>query len=154
MVDAAGPPTRVPDLLFVYGTLWTGSGYREAKRLASRCLKDLGPAWICGRLYDLGRHPAVVPVRHANERVHGRLCAVSERDACLARLDAFEDCDPNDPHAGLYRRERIRVYAAHTARMPHGTDAPQWCWAYFFNGGVTGRPRIRHGDYRRWLKGS
>lgn len=152
MVEGTGP-APLPDLLFVYGTLWTGSGYREAKRLASRCLNDLGPAWIHGRLYDLGRHPAVVPAQRANEHVHGRLCALSDRDSCLARLDAFEDCDPNDPQAGLYRRERVRAFRARTVGTPGGADTSISCWVYLFNGRLTGRPRIRHGDYRRWLTG-
>jgi len=135
------------ELVFVYGTLWTASGYREARRLARRCLQDLGPAWIPGRLYDLGRHPGAVPTRRADERIHGRLCALTGAQSCLRRLDAFEDCDPDEPARGQYRRERVRAH-----RVRPGRDAPYWCWAYFFNGRVTARPRIPHGDYRRWLR--
>lgn len=146
-------------LLFVYGTLWTHSGYRKANRLARRCLRDLGPASIAGRLYDMGRFPAAVPARDPSERIRGRLCALIDMTACLPRLDAYEECDPDHPALGLYRRECVESrleqtrYRHSNARVcidiPYGE--PQQCWVYFFNGRLTGRPRIRHGDYRRWL---
>jgi len=134
------------ELVFVYGTLWTASGYREAKRLTRRCLQDLGPASIAGRLYDLGRHPGAVPAQRADEYVHGRLCALTEPETCLQRLDAFEDCHPDRPAHGQFRRERVQARLVGPPR-----DVVYSCWAYLFNGGLTGRPRIRHGDYRRWL---
>lgn len=149
MPESAAPPDTLT-LVFVYGTLWTRSGYRTARTLARHCLRDLGPAWIAARLYDLGRYPAAVPARHAGERVHGRLCALTAPQSCLPRLDAYEDCDTARPDSGLYRRERI---VAHVERLGHRAvpSDQRWCWVYFFNGRLIGRPRIAHGDYFRWL---
>ena len=48
-------------LLFVYGTLLAATGYPEVDAaMASGRL--LGPAYIHGRLYDLGDYPGVKPV--------------------------------------------------------------------------------------------
>ena len=127
-------------LLFVYGTLGTGTGYAQARHLKRRCLIDLGPAWIAGRLYHLGRYPAAIPTDDAQERVYGRLCALTRPRECLRRLDAYEDYQPRRRAPSQFRRDRVAAY-----RLPEGQ--PVNCWVYYYNGKLAGRPRIVSGRY-------
>ena len=95
--------------LFVYGSLRRG----EALHAHLAGLACLGPAWMRGRLYDLGEYPGAVPSRRAGERVQGEVYELAPADERLAELDRLEGCDPERPERGLFvRRARIVELAA------------------------------------------
>lgn len=129
--------------LFVYGTLMSRSGgaaiggaERRALHEASR---SLGEASVAGRLYDLGRYPALVPASSTSERCWGEVFELDDAAAMLALLDPYEGIDPARPDAGEYRR------IASTARLTDGRELV--AWAYVYQGDVAERPLIAGG---RW----
>jgi gamma-glutamylcyclotransferase (GGCT)/AIG2-like uncharacterized protein YtfP len=132
---------------FFYGTLIAGSGNRVAGEAHAR-LRDLGAATVAGALHavgdPLGWYPVLLP---GAGTVHGRLYATEPGfDAAdLARLDAWEDCDPGDPAASLYRREAIAVTDADGARCE------AQCYRYNRALPAGARP-IGDGDFRPWLR--
>lgn len=133
--DSAYP--TMPTLLFVYGTLRRrprGSHHPLLRR--SRCV---GIAWLRGRLYDLGRYPALVLGADPHERVRGELYAVPSTGNHWRRLDAYEECAAGDPRAE-YRRERIEV------QRHDGKAVTAWCYVY--NRSIRGYRRIMPADYR------
>ena len=121
--------------LFIYGTLMPGL------RLAAEMqgAQALGPAWVPGRLVDLGRYPGLV---HGEGVVIGEIFRVS--DALLARLDEVEDMVAGDREASQYWRERVTVQ--------DGALAGQPVWTYVYNLPIDGLRSIAHGDYRRYIR--
>jgi gamma-glutamylcyclotransferase (GGCT)/AIG2-like uncharacterized protein YtfP len=105
--------------LFVYGTLLPGGGAHA--RLTG--LADLGAASVAGRLYTLGRYPALRPARWAGERVHGRLYGGLDARR-LAALDRYEDAHPEARGHGEYQR------VACLARRTDGRVLRTWVYAY------------------------
>jgi Gamma-glutamyl cyclotransferase, AIG2-like len=60
--------------------------------------------------------------------------------ADLARIDAYEDFDPDDPAASLYLRRAVT--------LSDGSSAQAYAW----NGPLPpGARAINHGDFRHWL---
>lgn len=111
--------------LFVYGTLLPGSGIDLAERL-----EPIEPARVRGRLYDLGRYPALVLAGQEEAAdtcgwVHGLLCAVPDEADLWARLDRYEGYDPADPDGSEYVRRRARAWS----------ESDEWraCWVYDFS---------------------
>jgi len=98
-----------------------------------RALRYAGPCRIPGALYDLGAYPALLPGRG---EAAGDLFEIVRLEA-LARLDAYEGCDPNRPAASLYRREAVRLLA------PGGMVA----WVYIYNRPAPSGRRIASGDW-------
>ena len=129
--------------LFFYGVLL---GEVASDRIAAM-LAGIGPgnpAIASGVLYAVidraGSYPVLLP---GEGEVRGAVHEVGSVD--LAVLDRFEGVDPNDPRAGEYRREAIRVIPA--------TGSPLEADAYLYNHapGPALVP-IRHGDFARWLR--
>jgi gamma-glutamylcyclotransferase (GGCT)/AIG2-like uncharacterized protein YtfP len=80
--------------LFVYGTLMSGAqaelGTEQRLRLAAES-DSLGPASLpAARLYDLGRYPGAVFSAVIDDIVHGEVVLLSDPQATLAWLDAYE----------------------------------------------------------------
>lgn len=123
-------------LLFVYGTLRRRP--RGPHHPLLRRSRYAGIAWVRGRLYDLGRYPALVHDATAHERVRGELYVVPSTDEEWRRLDAYEECTDGDPRAE-YRRERIEV-------QRHG-GAAVTAWCYVYNRSIRGYRRIMPADY-------
>nr|ART40596.1 L120 [uncultured bacterium] len=122
-------------LVFVYGSLRRGQRAHPRLRPAAVCL---GRASVSGRLHDCGCYPAALPSRRPGERVHGELYRLTRPDV-LAALDRYEDCDPQAPHGGEYRREPAAVRLA-GRRLS--------AWVYWHNGPLRGARRIRTGIWR------
>ena len=141
---------RSPELLFVYGTLRPSLIERapESPREIVRSLCVLGEATVAGRLFDLGDYPGFALAGRAGAadalqdapRVVGDVLAVREAD--LAALDAYEECDGPSP---LYRRERV------LATWRSG-GKPFECWIYVACGDLSKRPAIPQGDYAAHVK--
>ena len=121
--------------IFVYGLL--RPGFRGASLLGDA--RSLGAATTSGLVYDLGGYPGLVD---GDGVVHAEICEVGSRQ--LPALDAFEDYDPQDPAASLYRR--ITITATLTA-----TGEPLAVQAYRYNRPPPVSGWIAHGDYARYL---
>lgn len=111
----------------VYGTLKRGRSNHRLLRGACFLGEDCLPGL---RLYDLGSYPGAVTGRSVGIAVE----VFSIRDTHLPKLDWLEDCRPDLPAAGLYRRLQVETR--------FGT-----AWLYLYNGTVKGRRWIRSG---RW----
>jgi gamma-glutamylcyclotransferase (GGCT)/AIG2-like uncharacterized protein YtfP len=132
--------TEGPRGLFVYGTLRRGAG-RPMHALLATHAEYRGLGWVAGRLYDTGRYPAAVPAARPGERIRGEMYRLREAsaDSLLARLDAYEGCDPEDPGTSLFRREAVQV------TLDAGGRAE--AWIYLFNRPVARLRHIESGDY-------
>jgi gamma-glutamylcyclotransferase (GGCT)/AIG2-like uncharacterized protein YtfP len=131
---------------FFYGTLIAGSGNPVARLVHDR-LRAIGPAEARGLLVAVpdpdGWYPALLPGEGV---VRGMLYEATETftAADLARLDAYEDCDPLDREGSLYLREELE------AIMPGGRSVA--AEAYRFVGPLPeGSRPIVGGDFRAWL---
>ncbi len=141
------PAYLAPDYLFIYGTLLTGTGDRQIQRHLQRYLQPVGAAVMAGRLYDLGAYPGMVCSTRDGEWVQGMLCTVHRPERGFNLLDRYEECESENISRGRYGRHRK------IARLlTNNQDIT--CWVYLYQGSITGRPRIRHGDYRRFLGGN
>src|SRR5262245_599096 len=89
--------------LFVYGTLLSRVGHPMGVRLR-REARLLDEATIRGRLYSLGRYPALVEAGHSHYAVHGEVYALSTPASSFRWLDAYEGIVPGKPQLSSYAR--------------------------------------------------
>jgi gamma-glutamylcyclotransferase (GGCT)/AIG2-like uncharacterized protein YtfP len=92
--------------LFVYGTLLSCTGHPMGARLA-REARLLGPATIKGRLFDLGRYPALIEAGPRDGLVHGEVYVLRSPPATLRWLDAYEGVT-NPPKANCEYERVLR----------------------------------------------
>ena len=133
-----------PDTLFVYGTLLTGTGNRVVDG-AMRRARDLGKAWVPGRLYDLGSYPGAVPSLDPRERVLGRIYGLpggSHLGAVWKALDRYEDCGTPGSTGGVFQRAVTQAFTA-----PGGREVD--VWVYWYRRSVRGCRRIPSGEYSK-----
>jgi gamma-glutamylcyclotransferase (GGCT)/AIG2-like uncharacterized protein YtfP len=154
MPEARSDP-RAPDLLVVYGTLRSGTGWRE--RLGVEDLvESVGRCRLAGSLFELGWYPGLV--------LDGGGPVVAEvlrllDPSILEAFDRFEGYDPTRPEAGEYRRRSIEVVVEldddpdddppddpHAAADP-GRRKPVTAWVYELGSVPTGAARIEGGDW-------
>jgi gamma-glutamylcyclotransferase (GGCT)/AIG2-like uncharacterized protein YtfP len=131
--------TPSTDVLFVYGTLMPGASHPMAARLAGES-RLIGPASVCGRLYDLGRYPGAVASGAAAERVHGQILRLSDPERSLTWLDAYEGTMP-DGEAEPDGFARVIV----PARLASGRQIH--AWMYLYRGGLVRARYLRSGRY-------
>lgn len=130
---------------FFYGTLLDGSDNVVARSIHAK-LTRLGQATATGSLYGVpdpeGWFPALLP---GTGTVDGGLYLAGPGfgESDLARMDAYEDCEPLAPEASLYRREPMPVLGS------HGRVEAQ---VYLFNRPLPAGSRvIPGGNFRRWV---
>ena len=128
----------MPDYLFVYGTLRT-SRVPVGLRGIIGSLVRLGRATTAGTLYDLGPYPAAV--FEGDRQIVGEVLELPDDPRVLAALDDYEGFRSDDVQVSLYLRVRRPATLADGRRLE--------CWAYAYNGDVTGFPQIASGDYLR-----
>ena len=90
--------------LFVYGTLKRCPGHPLATELAARALKGPEPAWVRGRIFDLGPYPALVL---GGGRAFGELWRLRPGSGFMKELDRYEGCSDKDPEPQEYGRQRL-----------------------------------------------
>ncbi len=127
---------------FFYGTLLDGSDNPVAWDIHA-LLSPLGPAAVRGALHAVpdaqGWFPALLP---GGALVQGRLYEARAHFTPddLARMDAYEDFDPDRQETSLYVRRESSLEDGGMAQ------------AYLFNQPLPpGSHLIPHGDFRRWL---
>jgi gamma-glutamylcyclotransferase (GGCT)/AIG2-like uncharacterized protein YtfP len=116
--------------LFVYGTLRKQMSH-PLGHLLIRQGKFLGLGIFQGRLYDLGRYPAVVPSKNKTDLVTGEVYRLSPPERVLGLLDEYE--------GPRFKRTRVTVF--------FGPDGRLSCWIYLYTRSVAGRRIILSGDY-------
>jgi gamma-glutamylcyclotransferase (GGCT)/AIG2-like uncharacterized protein YtfP len=133
--------------LFVYGTLMStaagalGKGMRERLQREARLL---GAATIRGRLYDLGRYPALVDSDDPAELVHGEVFALHAPRMSFAWLDKYEGIVPGRHGHNEYERVERPV------RLDSGQEIT--AWVYLYRKSIAGVPRITTGRWGPGLK--
>ncbi len=119
------------ELLFFYGTLMRP--YPTLARLGvEHMLAYQGWDTVAGRLYSLGRYPALTREEGA---VRGQVFELKD-PAALAVLDHFEDYRPHDPAGSEYLRQML----------PLG-GRPASAWVYVFNRPLVGLAPLPGGDW-------
>lgn len=111
------------DLLFVYGTLRSGSASPMARELA-RSAALIGPARMRGRLVDLGLYPGLVDADDPDDWVDGEVWGMRAPGELLPAIDAYEGCGANDPEPHEYKRV-IRI-----ATLATGERVAAWVYLY------------------------
>ncbi len=123
-------------LLFVYGTLRRDVGAPAYKLLARHGeLFDHGT--VRGRLFDVGRYPALVLDGGPDDQVRGEVHVLRAPRWALAGLDHYEGV----AGSGQYRRIRVPV-----ATRDHGRIK---AWVYEYLRDTSRLAQVQSGDYAR-----
>jgi gamma-glutamylcyclotransferase (GGCT)/AIG2-like uncharacterized protein YtfP len=128
-----------PCYLFVYGTLRPDADHPMSRFLARRS-RLRGAATVAGRLYDLGRYPALVEATTDEERVRGSLSELFDAEDTLAALDRYEGV-ATEGTEGLFERTR--------AAVRRETGEVVEAFVYVYRGPVSEGQRVASGD---WLE--
>lgn len=130
-----------PGLLFVYGSLRSDLHHPMHAVLAEHA-NQVGVATMLGHLVVVDWYPGMVPGTDEGKRVHGELWRVHD-DAVWPRLDAYEECGPNDPEPHEYRR-RVGVAQRNGATVS--------AFFYAFARSTAGLTVVEGGDWRHWVE--
>jgi gamma-glutamylcyclotransferase (GGCT)/AIG2-like uncharacterized protein YtfP len=122
--------------LFVYGSLMQGLPAHHLVAGSPGAAK-LGPAWIEGRLLDLGEYPGAV-LDGGTGRIAGELWELPA--SRLPELDAYEGYAPDDLAGSLFVRRRVNV---------HRDEQAIRAWTYVVKAPPSGAGTIPGGDWRR-----
>ena len=132
--------------LFVYGSLL--SGFKSpAYDYISRYFDLVSEGRVKGLLFDMGEYPAAVPADFHDSFIEGELYRIrqeQEFEWALAQLDDYEGVLTEQGEPALYRREMVQV------TTPGGQEE---AWIYWFNGDVSGGPRIASGNLLEYIAG-
>src|SRR4051812_45836126 len=97
-------PDPDPVHVFVYGTLLPGLAPPMIADVVAR-MREVGPATVPGRLYDLGAYPGCAIDDACDALIHGQLLELTDPTAQLDRLDAYEGYAAHDDAGeSLFRR--------------------------------------------------
>jgi len=111
--------------LWVYGSLRLHADNAYARWLA-RHARYLGPAWVRGVLYDLGRYPGLVIDDENGEWIEGDCFWLTKPCAVWRRLDHYE--------GSSYRRVLIPI---------HSRYGQSRAWCYVYRGSLATARRLR-----------
>ncbi|GAA6155999.1 MAG: gamma-glutamylcyclotransferase family protein [Alphaproteobacteria bacterium] len=130
-------------LLFVYGTLREDSQHKMA-RLLSSAASVVGPAFVLGRLFDIGEYPGMILDGSGHHLTHGQIFKLANADETLAHLDVYEEASSEFPEPRQYVRKKV------TARQENGNQIE--VWVYVYNWPVEGKTLIQSGDYAQFKR--
>jgi gamma-glutamylcyclotransferase (GGCT)/AIG2-like uncharacterized protein YtfP len=128
--------------LFVYGTLMSSARSALGRVMRKRLQREarlLGPASTQGRLYDLGRYPALVDSEDPADLVYGEVFVLQEPGKSFAWLDKYEGIVPGQ-HDNDYER------VGRPVRLTSGEEIA--AWVYLYRKSVVSTRRIASG---RWV---
>lgn len=122
-------------LLAVYGSLRRDPAGREHPLMAPA--EFLGTGHFSGCLYDLGEFPGAI---HADSgTVAVEIFRLLDPDTAWPRLDHYEDCRAEDPHAGLFQRAVLQVQ--------RNSGTPLAAWVYLYTKPVNESHRVLSGNW-------
>ncbi len=139
------------DFLFAYGTILQGASDDRVAAAINRYTERLDDGRVAGRLYDLGPYPGAVPLAQGDPRqewIRGQILYVLDPTRVFHVLDPYEDCNPERPREGLYRRERV------LALPESNPESPVDCQIYWINKVPVHAQRIESGDWYRYAEDS
>ncbi len=132
------------DLLFVYGTLMrSAAASRLGRDMRARLESSatwLGEATTAGRLFELGRYPALLASASADDIAHGEVYRLGDPAAVFHWLDPYEGIPPGQLCGLEY--ERI----AQPVRLACGE--PQIAWIYRYCAAIPHPRPIPGGRWR------
>lgn len=120
------------DLIALYGTLRRDATDAEAPS-RDGLVEFLQPCVLTGKLLDLGAYPGFVPGHEGP--VTADLFRIVHEEA-FSVFDDWEDYDPDNIAASLYRREVVRL-----------TEPDLDAWVYLWNGKPDDGPLVPGGDW-------
>jgi gamma-glutamylcyclotransferase (GGCT)/AIG2-like uncharacterized protein YtfP len=129
------------DYLFVYGTLSPDRAPPHLRDIISR-MKPVAAGSMSGHVYDLGDFPGAIYDRASGSRVLGQVFELPEDIDALKRIDAYEECIPDDAKASLFVRDQRPVDLQDGTRLQ--------CWVYLYNRDPGRSPIVPSGDYASW----
>lgn len=138
------------DHLFVYGTLLTSAEHPLGRLLRDKA-RLVGHGSINARLYLIedpddadNSYPGAVPSANPEDRVHGELYEVLDREPLLEALDSFEACSPDwpEPHEFVLRAVEVSV-----VEDGEGAAAQRPAMAYLYSWDVSSALRVPSGRF-------
>lgn len=126
------------DYLFIYGTLLPEYAPNEIADTVRR-LSYVGPAYVHGRLYDLGEYPGVILDASSQTKISGHLFRLPQDQSVLKSLDSYEEFEPGNLEESLFVRKQT------TVTLDEGRAIQ--CWIYVYNRDPGAAPLVLSGDY-------
>lgn len=124
--------------IFTYGSLLSDFD-NPAHDLLKEHAKRIGKAIFRGRLYMVDWYPGVVASDNPDDKVHGEVYSIENRNTLLKELDRYEGCSPSDPQPHQFERQE------HTVTLQNGEELLAWIYIYIQP--VPVEKRIPSGDY-------
>lgn len=128
------------EYLFAYGTLQPGLAPKSLAQATAK-LRAVGPGFLHGVLYDLGRYPGAIADAGASGRISGTVMELPHDGDVLHALDEYEGFDPQSPETSEFVRERKSV------ELPSGETLS--CWFYRYNGKTNAARVVQGGVWRK-----
>ncbi len=132
------PDTTVHDTVVFYGSLMSAFPTLKQLGLHNKLLYQC-KCELEGNLYNLGDYPGLKVKANKKQRVSAELYRFSDQQV-LHLLDDYEDYDPNNLQASLFRRELIDI--AHPVVK---------AWVYIYNQPVLESDLVQSGDWQQYL---
>jgi gamma-glutamylcyclotransferase (GGCT)/AIG2-like uncharacterized protein YtfP len=130
---------RPPTHIFVYGTLRPGLAPPVIADVVKR-LRVVGPATVCGRLFDFGAYPGCALSDREDCLVHGVLLELPNQ-AIFEQLDEYECYAAHDAAGSLFLRTTCQATLDCAERVE--------TWIYVYNRDLAGARLIASGRYDR-----
>lgn len=127
--------------ILTYGTLRRGHGNSKMFGLHDpNNATYIGPYKVKGGLYDLGWYPG-----WKDDDNGETICDLWKihNQSIINRLDSYEGYTPSNPTGGLYNKKTVRLHTI-------DTDEPFDAMIYEYNGSVSEKDRVTHGDWMMW----
>ena len=128
----------ITEYLFLYGTLLV-DGAPDDVVGALKTLRRIGPAYVFGRLYDLGEYPGAILAPSSKTLIRGEVFELPAAPTILKALDDYEEFDPTNEEDSLFIRTKVR------ARLIDGDQVD--CWMYVYNDDPGTAPILADGVY-------
>jgi gamma-glutamylcyclotransferase (GGCT)/AIG2-like uncharacterized protein YtfP len=125
------------EYLFLYGSLLV-DGVPDEVAGAVRSLRRIAPAYVRGRLYDLGDYPGAILAPSSKTLIHGEIFEIPATDV-LKVLDDYEEFHPANKEDSLFIRTKAK------AKLPKGQQVD--CWMYVYNDDPGTAPLLADGVY-------
>jgi len=124
--------------LFTYGTLLSGMGH-PMHEVLTHYAELAGPAYINGKLYELGQYPGLVLSNNTRKVVWGEVYRIHTEGELFRYLDDYEGCASHNRKPHEYRRDLVTIHDADGHSL--------LAWAYLYKKPVNHLQLIPNGDY-------